>query len=130
VEEKQILLSWALLASVATVVLFAAWSSAGRKWDAVMGENAEYTIDDVLEESEYNEEVTQRIADQYDLLSENGQQECDIVRDYFGDEPGDLCLDTIFDGVEDVSAGDLYSDAREGMRTQIEEALNPSSSDY
>lgn len=129
-EDKQIAILWAFLASVAAVVLFFAWSNSDRKWDAVMGKNADYTIEDVIEESEENDKYTQRIVEEYNQLSENGQRECDIVRDYFGDEPGDLCLDTVFDGVEtDYSGGDLNSDARESMRTQIEEALNPPSSE-
>ncbi len=132
-EDKQVLdrglLIWATIATVVAIyLLFGA--SAGHKWYAVMGENATYTITDVIEESEANDEITSIIVEQYNQLSENAQNECSIVTEYFGDEAGDHCYDTVFDGVQtEISGGDISSSARDGLKEQLDYALNPPSSD-
>lgn len=125
-KEQQAIGLWAIVATVVAFVMFVMWSDANRKWDAVMGDNAEYTIEDVTQESEENDRVAERIAESYNQLSQNAQEECDIIGNYFGAEPADLCMDTIFDGLEtDVSAGDLSADARDGLKSQIDYVLNP-----
>lgn len=125
-KEQQAIGLWAIVATVVAFVMFVMWSDANRKWDAVMGDNAEYTIEDVVQESQENDRVAERIAESYNQLSQNAQEECDIIENYFGAEPADLCMDTIFDGLEtDVSTGDLSTDARDGLKSQIDYALNP-----
>lgn len=125
-KEQQAIGLWAIVATVVAFVMFVMWSDANRKWDAVMGDNAEYTIEDVVQESQENDRVAEGIAESYNQLSQNAQEECDIIENYFGAEPADLCMDTIFDGLEtDVSTGDLSTDARDGLKSQIDYALNP-----
>lgn len=127
-KEQQAIGLWALAATVVAFVFFVMWSDANRKWNAVMGDSADYTISDVVEESEQNDRIAEKLAESYNQLSQNAQEECDIIGNYFGEEPADLCMDTIFDGLDtSISASDLSSDARDGIKSQIDYALDPPS---
>lgn len=128
-EDKQIVTLWAVGATILSIALFFAWTNANNKLNTASS-SGDYSIEDVLYEAEHNYEITRQIVRDYNLLSSNAQDECDVVTEYFGDDAGSLCLDTIFSGPPmEKTMSDIQDKAIKGMRAQLKSVSNGSEND-
>ncbi|MGE5327817.1 MAG: hypothetical protein ACM3KH_00615 [Thiobacillus sp.] len=58
------------------------------------------TLQNLVDESKQNYDHARTLMQQYRMLYQNSDRECDIVGEYFGQSAAKNCSNTVFDGVK------------------------------